>query len=103
MENMINSIAPYKAPNVPNRDVSPVRAVANVELNPNFSKNEYFGANSKANSFKASSNRTYNNYNPFFAAHILVEAGETEFQDTVAALKAYQRPRLIEKNLIAII
>ena len=100
---MINSIAPYFTPNVPKRDViAPVEAVACVELNPNFSRNEYRKHEKSHNNENIRFGSNYQNYSPLFAIHVLVEAGQADGKDQMGGIGAYNRPQKTTQNLIAV-
>ena len=100
---MINSIAPYHAPNVPKRDViAPVEAIACVELNPYFSRNEYKKHEKPHTSENIRFGSNYQNFSPLFAIHVLVEAGEAENKDQMGGIGAYNRRNKSSQNLIAI-
>lgn len=103
MKAMINAITPYRAPNVPIRDkVMPMSGVARVEMNPHQSKTEYekTGQSKYNNSSRPKLNTQ--SFNPFFAIHILMEAGEIEFDRQEDGIKAYNRRREIPKTTLII-
>ncbi|MBN8649613.1 MAG: hypothetical protein J0L55_16800, partial [Caulobacterales bacterium] len=72
---MINALTPYRAPIVPNRDkVEPVQAVARVEMNPYHSKANYERANNSKNYYNPRPKLNTQNFSPYFAVHVLMEA-----------------------------
>ncbi len=100
---MMNEIAPFQVNNVSNRNIiSPVRSVPSVEMNPNFSRSQYQrhqNANTNQN------HRPYYNtqtFNPYFAVHVLIEAGEIEETESGRGFAAYNRKREMPKSVLAI-
>lgn len=100
---MMNQIAPYQAINVSNRNiVEAVRAVPSVELNPYFSRNQ----NSKSKTSYSGTNHrpSYNTqaFNPYFAVHVLIEAGEIDEKDANRGFAAYNKTAQRTQNTLII-
>lgn len=100
---MINSIAPYIAPNVPNRNkVQPIGAIACVEMNPQHSNSDYLKREKSNANKNAQMGNLYQNYSPLFAIHVLVEAKVAQTKDQINGINAYNPQFAPIKNLIAV-
>ncbi len=99
---MMNPIAPYFGSNVSNRNiVAPVCNVPSVEMNPYFTRNQQ----QKRENTNNANHRPFHNsqaFNPYFAVHVLVEAGETDEIDTKRGFAAYNGARPVIKNTLAV-
>lgn len=100
---MMNAIAPFQAENVSKRNIiSPVRPVPSVDLNPVFTRNQY---QRHQNSGSNQNHRPYYNtqsFNPYFAVHVLLEAGELDENDPSRGFAEYNRPKETKQNILAV-
>lgn len=101
---MIGALTTNAYNNVPNRHiVKPVRAIPQVYLETQHSNANYEKHNSGGQSRNNSANFSTNGFNPFFAAHILSEAGlGGEENNLVAGNRAYAKKKVFAQNTIAI-
>ena len=99
---MVNSIGTYNTNIVPKRySVPAVERVANVQFEKDAPRVNVFD---KPEDQKQRKSNQYQNYNPFFAAHILMEAENFEQEtDLKGGLKAYSGVKNDYKNLLAVI
>ena len=101
---MIGALTTNAYNNVPNRHiVAPVRAIPKVYLETQHSNANYGKPNSGSPNHNNSANFITNGFSPFFAAHILSEAGiGGEENNLIAGNRAYAKKKVFAQNTIAI-
>ncbi len=101
---MIGALTTNAYNNVSNRNIiEPVRAIPKLYLETQQSNANYEKRHSYNQSHHKTASFSTNGFNPFFAAHILAEAGIIgEENNQIAGNRAYAKKRTIVQNTIAI-
>lgn len=100
---MTNYITPISSSIVPfSNKVAPIRAIDKIALDTNQSRADYSNARQEAPRFERSAAYSEESFSPFFAAHLLYDAGFAG-QDVVLniARRAYAKRLQITQNTIA--
>lgn len=101
---MIGALTTNALNNVSKRDIiAPVRAIPKIYLDTHETKQNYEKAQAEQQKRPYNNGYSNNSYNPYFAAHILAEAGfGGKENNLVAANKAYSKRKPLVQNTIAI-